>query len=376
MVDTTVLEKNFWLVLSNIILILIIWLSFIDAKRKPHVIKPKVKKNIGITCIFVFFLFAFWGSDWFHVAEFYPQLRAGQATHMENIYVWIAQNLATNYIVFRIIVWGACLLLIKLLFDRIEVQKDLLWLMFAIFGVVWCSYARVSLAMCLMYYGFAVLFKPYKHKYFSYIIAILAIGASYFCHKTALFGIILIMLATLVRKFNRNTIVIMLFSLPIIFILLKHFLSNYIFLDAIGENEMLDKTIVSAQGYLDSEKSIVGIGALLLKILERSAYILTGIISVFMVVKNKNIDRNPVINAFLRLDIFMVFISCLFLFNIGVNTSIIAERFFRFLFIPTGILIAYFWQIRYRMKLTRICYVLAILYSSYALLYSLYMFII
>ena len=376
MVDTIILEKNFWLVLSNIILILIIWLSFIDAKRKPHVIKPKIKKNIGITCIFVFFLFAFWGSDWFHVAEFYPQLRAGQATHMENIYVWIAQNLATNYLIFRIIIWGGCLLLLKLLFDRLDIQKDLLWLMFSVFGVVWCSYARVSLAMCLMYYGFAVLFKPYKHKYFSYIIAILAIGASYFCHKTALFGIILIMLATLVRKFNRNTIVIMLFSLPIIFILLKHFLSNYIFLEAIGENEILDKTIVSAQGYLDREKSSVGIGALLLKILERSAYILTGIISVFMVVKNKNIDRNPVINAFLRLDIFMVIVSCLFLFNIGVNTSIIAERFFRFLFIPTGILIAYFWQIRYRMRLTRICYVLAILYSSYALLYSLYMFII
>ena len=137
----------------------------------------------------------------------------------------------------------------------------------------------------------------------------------------------------------------------------------------------LGHSLSSAQGYMDRDAANVGIGALLLKFFERSSYVLTGILSLFLIVKDKKIIISPVINAFLRLDIFMVFFSCLFLFNIGINTSIIAERFFRFLFIPTGILIAFFWQIRYRMKLTRVCFWLAILYSSYALLYQLYMFI-
>ena len=71
----------------------------------------------------------------------------------------------------------------------------------------------------------------------------------------------------------------------------------------------------------------------------------------------------------------MVLISCLFLLDLGIDVSVIAERFFRFLFIPTGIIIAYFWQIRFCMKYTKLIYVLGIAYSSYALLYSFYMFI-
>ena len=181
--------------------------------------------------------------------------------------------------------------------------------------------------------------------------------------------------ATIIRKVNRYTIILFVLSIPFILVVLKNMVSELQFADADDINGTLSQSITSAQGYMGRDAGVAGIGALLLKILERTAYILTGILALLMIVKDKKINRSPVINAFLRLDIFMVFISCLFLFDLGIETSIIAERFFRFLFIPTGILIAYFWQIRYRMRLTKISFVLAILYSSYALLYSLYMYI-
>lgn len=367
-------ERTFGLVLSNVILMLIVYFCFKNAKKYPFIIFSKTNKLLGISSLFLFFLFAFWGNDWFHVAEFYPLLRAGDRTHMEDVYSWIAQNLAPNYLVFRTIIWGACLFLLKLIFDRFDIKKDLLWLMFSVFGAVWCSYARVSLAMCLMFYGLAVFFSPYKQKYLSYIIAITAISASYYFHKSALFGIIIVAFATIIRKVNRYTIILFVLSIPFIFVVLKNMVSELQFADADDINGTLSKSLTSAQGYMGRDAGVAGIGALLLKILERTAYILTGILALLMIVKDKKINCSPVINAFLRLDIFMVFISCLFLFDIGIETSIIAERFFRFLFIPTGILIAYFWQIRYRMRFTKISFVLAILYSSYALLYSLYMY--
>jgi hypothetical protein len=294
---------------------------------------------------------------------------------MEDVYSWIAQNLAPNYLVFRTIIWGACLFLLKLTFDRFDIKKDLLWLMFSVFGAVWCSYARVSLAMCLMFYGLAVFFSPYKQKFLSYIIAITAISISYYFHKSALFGIIIVVLATIIRKVNRYTIILFILSIPFILVVLKNTVFEIQYLDINDANGGFSQSLNSAQRYMGRDASIVGIGTLLLKILERTAYILTGILALLMIVKDKGINRSPVINAFLRLEIFMVSISCLFLFDLGINTSIIAERFFRFLFIPTGILIAYFWQIRYRMRLTKISFILAILYSSYALLYSLYMYI-
>lgn len=368
-------EKTIGLVFTNIILMLIIFWCFKDAKLYPYYIKSKTKKNLGVICIFLFFLFAFWGADWFHIAVFYPYLRAGERTHMEDIYQWIAQNVAPNYLIFRTIVWGACLLLVKLIFDRLDVQKDLLWFMFAVFGVVWCSYARVSLAMCLMYYGFALLFKPYKYKHLSNLIALSAILASYFCHKTALFGIAVIVLATLIRNFNRSSIILLVLSIPIVYMLLQNIISDYLLFDATGDNDSWNKSVLSAQGYMERETSAVGIGAILLKIMERSAYIVTGAMAAFMIMKDKRNTRSSIINAFIRLDIIMVLISCLFLLDLGINVSVIAERFFRFLFIPTGIIIAYFWQIRFCMKYTKLIYVLGIAYSSYALLYSFYMFI-
>lgn len=368
-------EKTIGLVFTNIILMLIIFWCFKDAKLYPYYIKSKTKKNLGVICIFLFFLFAFWGADWFHIAVFYPYLRAGERTHMEDIYQWIAQNVAPNYLIFRTIVWGACLLLVKLIFDRLDVQKDLLWFMFAVFGVVWCSYARVSLAMCLMYYGFALLFKPYKYKHLSNLIALSAILASYFCHKTALFGIAVIVLATLIRNFNRSSIILLVLSIPIVYMLLQNIISDYLLFDATGDNDSWNKSVLSAQGYMERETSAVGIGAILLKIMERTAYIVTGAMAAFMIMKDKRNKRSSIINAFIRLDIIMVLISCLFLLDLGINVSVIAERFFRFLFIPTGIIIAYFWQIRFCMKYTKLIYVLGIAYSSYALLYSFYMFI-
>lgn len=374
MIDTDTLEKSGALVLSNIILMLIVTCCFWDAKKIPYKIYCVEKKNIGIVCLFLFFIFAFWGADWFHMANFYPLLQSGHRTHMEDLYVWIAQNIAPNYLVFRSIIWGSCLLLLKLLFDRIDVKKDLLWLMFVVFGAVWCSYARVSLAMCLMFYGFATLFKPYKYKLLSYFIGILAIWGAYYCHKTALFGIVIVILATIIRKFNKYSFILLILFVPFVLILLQDFVSNIQFIDTKDVDSEWGQSMSSAQRYMDRDATNVGIGALMLKILERSAYILTGIESLLVTIKNKSLGSSPIINAFLRLEIFMLFFSCLFLLDLGIDTSIIAERFFRFLFIPTGILIAYFWQIRYRMKLTKICFILAILYSSYSLLYSLYMF--
>ena len=373
MLDYIGYEKTAGLVLFNIVLFIFALLCFTKAKKSPFYISSTGRKNFGIFLILIFFVFAFWGSDWFHVADFYPQLQAGNKTHMEDVYVWIAQNIAPNYIVFRIIIWGLCLFLTKLIFDRLDVSKDLLWFMFVIFGVIWCSYARVSLSMCLMFYGFSLLFNPYKHRLLSYVLGLMCICASYFFHKSALFGILVILISICVRKFNKKTIFLLVLSIPLLFYVLKSFLIEYLLIDVGSEGDMWDKSVMSAQSYMERDANAVGIGALLLKFLERSAYFLTCIISILAIIEKRK--RSPIIDAFMRLDIIMVLVSSLFLFNVGINTSIISERFFRFLFIPTTILVAHFWQNNYKPRLTKTCCYLGGAYSFYALLYSIYMFL-
>jgi hypothetical protein len=61
-------ERTFGLVLSNVILMLIVYFCFKNAKKYPFIIFSKTNKLLGISSLFLFFLFAFWGNDWFHVA--------------------------------------------------------------------------------------------------------------------------------------------------------------------------------------------------------------------------------------------------------------------------------------------------------------------
>ena len=103
------------LVFFNLLLLIAMFLLMRTALIKPYKV-PLLHKKWSIFLMFVFVLFAFWGSDWFHYLEVYPSLLYDDQSHIEAVYSWIAQNLSFGYISFRFIIWGSSLIVLFAIF--------------------------------------------------------------------------------------------------------------------------------------------------------------------------------------------------------------------------------------------------------------------
>ena len=70
---------------------------------KPAYVYPcnltKQSRNLGIFLIFTFTMFSFWGADWFGYIVEYESVRTFGSlhTHLEDVYVWIIENIAPTY---------------------------------------------------------------------------------------------------------------------------------------------------------------------------------------------------------------------------------------------------------------------------------------
>ena len=98
-------EQTAGLVLFNIVILLLLFFTLKEALEPPHMVSLAKYRFALFLCV-IFCVFSFWGTDWFHYLEKFPMLLSGEKGHMESIYVWIAQNLSPNYIIFRLIIWG------------------------------------------------------------------------------------------------------------------------------------------------------------------------------------------------------------------------------------------------------------------------------
>ena len=339
--------------------------------KPPHVVSSANRK-ITIFLMVIFVLVSFWGADWFHYLEGFPILKNGGNTHMEDVYILIAQNLSPNYLFFRAVVWGSSLFLFLHLLKRLSVSTNLAIFVFCSIYIIWFSYARATLAMILVYYGLSLFYKPYKNKVFSYIMAVLAIGCSFFFHKTALFAIAVSILVILSNKNERKIMTILLILYPLLVFLSSNYLTDFLSMDIEGDENMMGKNLSSGQNYLEAEQSIRGIGGLLLSFLEQCPYFILAYIS-FMYVRSKSYASCPNdIKAFVRLFFYTVFISSIFAFDLGANTRTIFVRFLRFAAMPAVVVLSYFISTRFCPRLTKVTYKIAFLGTLYATLYSLY----
>lgn len=370
MIEIIGTHKTAVLVLFNIIIAAWLFLLYFPAAKYPYVISPN-RNKFGIILILVFCIFAFWGNDWFHISNFYSLLQAGSRTHMEDIYVWISQNLAPSYLIFRLIVWGGALLFLRATIQRLPISPYLQWYMFVVFGLIWFSYARASLAMAMIFYGLTILCKPYRNKVISYVLGLSVIALSYYFHKSAVFGIGIVIVSLILRNLNRWMFLIPILLFPLLLVFIERTLTDFLMIDA---NEIeWTQSMSSAQSYLAKDNSQVGIGSFLQKLTERASYIAVA----WMCLKthlSSDYSKIPFeIRIYMKAMYLIVIVSVTFLFSFGVNTSVLSERFFRFSFIPTFILMAYFWQNDMFKKLAKWTLGFGIVGTLYAMLYSFYM---
>ena len=360
-----------FLVLIDIFVIFITFLCLKKSLRSPYVVSQfHYKLAIVLCCIFC--LFSFWGTDWFHYQESFPNLKMGYKISIEDVYVWIAKHLSPNYIFFRLVIWGSALILFLKIIERLSVSKELVLLFFGCIYIVWFSYGRVSLSMALLFYGFSLLNNPFKNKLMSYILGGAIILTSFYFHKSSIFGISATILVVIIQKYPQKFLLLLIVLYPIIIIILRSQITLFLLSDIAYSDNNLSDYMLSGQGYMNNDIINRGVGAKLQTLLEGIPYFLIAFIG-FKVLRSKLKQSIPYdIRSFVLLQIIIVVFSSVFAFDLGANTNLFYIRFLRFGGIPTAIVMAYLYQNRLYWKITRITVFIAALSMSYTLLYSFY----
>ncbi len=367
-------EPTTSLVLSNLILLVLIFLLLKSSLRLPYS-ATAFKRKCAIFLMFVFVLFAFWGSDWFHYFVGYKELLKGDSGHMEDVYVWIGQNMSRGYLSFRFIIWGCGLLFVLLTMKRLPIKKDLALLFFGTIWIIWFSYARVSLGLAMAFWGLATIVHPYKWKISSYILAFIAISCSFYLHKSVFILILSIIVTFLSFKFNNKFYILLLFiSVPLLVVFINNNVMLLFQFDVESSEGGLQQSVASAQYYLgqDSSSGTNGYGRFVGQILEPIPYVLL-VVQSLLLLQSSIINKIPrSLQYFIRLHLIIVIIAFIFIFNYEVNTSILFVRILRFAAIPSAILLSYYWYSNFYPKLTKWTFRFAILSTLYFVLYSIH----
>lgn len=415
-------RNNPELITINIIMLFVMWFTMRPAIHYADGVVSTKRLYLTLFMWFVFDLFAFWGSDWFHLYVAYQDIMKGDPI-VEKVYSWIARRLApNNYYLFRIIVWGTAQLLLWDSFKRLSISPHLVLALFVGIWLIWFSYGRVSLAMALVFWGITFYHQPHKIPVLPQIIGSIAILMSFFFHKSSIFLILVTFLAILTKRFNKIAFAICLIVFPILIRLISEEFVDAIMLTITDRFEDLDNYILKAQFYMDSEIESHGIGPMLGLFLEKIPYYLIAMLGLFAIYNDRsksgyqnnaavedaensigyekendsvnenddnekgetvNLDEDIVyqdycipedIKVFIRVLFYIVLLSSFLLFNINIssNTQVIYDRFIKFSMVPSAIVLAYLLDNYKYLRYAWWTYCLALFGTCYQMIYILY----
>ncbi|MBO4805937.1 MAG: hypothetical protein J5554_07830 [Paludibacteraceae bacterium] len=325
--------------------------------------------------LFSFVIFPFFNTDWFHYQGVFNAVKMGFPVHLEEVYVCLIDGVCNDYLTFRIIVWGSALILTLLIFKKLPISYDLALFFFGTIWIIWFSYARVSLAMAMTFLGGTLLASKKESFLMKVVGSFLLISAFYF-HKSAAFGIMVVVLALVLRQLKMNVIPILILLFPILLFMIQFYLGGFLVADIDEEENTMNAYMSVGQHYMEKSGAERGIAANIQRLLERFPYYYLSFM-IFKKYKEGGIKRVPsAIRFFMNVLFLIVYVSSLFFFDFGANLETIYGRFLRFAFIPATIVLTYFYEHeRFRSRIQTI-YKLAAFGTVYTLLYSFYISIV
>lgn len=151
----------------------------------------------------IFCLYAFWDTDYFTFRQAY-------FTDLEDfrdpLYYYIGEISFGSYTIFRLLIWGTALYLLKRTVDRFDISYNVAAYIFTIFFLLTFSYARVSLGMAMYFYGLSFLIKPnQENRFWSIVWGLIFVGCSYYGHRSLMALILLTPLAFV--KLNKKSFI-------------------------------------------------------------------------------------------------------------------------------------------------------------------------
>ena len=362
-----------FLVFTNIVFILFLFLytkpAFLTGSFSP--------KKIWVTFFlcFVFCLFSFWGADWFgYLAYFQRAASEGiNRVPMEDFYLWLLDKVCHNYLQFRVIVWGGALLFFILTIKRLQLNTGITLFFFCSIYLIIFSYARVSLAISMMCYGFSLLWeRDGRTNIFHALIGASIVFLSLYLHKSAILGIGAIVASFVLMKFKKKGVVLVLIAFPLAIYLMNTFFSDFFFELAEGDEGVLSTYAQAGSEHLEVKDEAFSIGGFIQKnILEQVPYYLLALCC-FLEIRKPSVVYSKSIKSFITLLFVIVVTSLLFVFDFGLDTSILFGRFLRFAQIPACIVLTYMYSNNIQKKLIKWVYSIGIFGVFFSLIYVFY----
>lgn len=348
----------------------IIFVVLRPAFKPPFKLK-KSSRIIGIGLILLFCLFPFWAGDYFHSRDTFLNIKYGGLSHFESVYVWIINNVATSYFMFRLIVWGAALTILLLAYKRIGFSFDLALFFFGALYLPLFSYARASLAMAILLLGLSFFYVPLaKSKVLSTVLGLVVISCSFFFHRSAVIGIFAVLMAFFLKENSKKKTLLLLTLIPIGVMLLSTLLDNVLMLDLDTVDEVMNNKIDSYMGRDAAEK---GIARKLSDFLTRAPMFISAILYIVLVIKG-DYQRFTIPERAVASYMFCIMLIAFgFSLNHGYNTYVFYYRTINYALPANALFLTSIKGRKLGGPLFKVIYIMALAAACYSLLYSTYM---
>ena len=332
-------------------------------------LNPRFVNNTKIrwSCflLLIICLTPFYCGDFFHYFEWYEKtlkfpLGEEGVNNMELVYNYLIHNTYKSYILFRLVIWGVSIYMLLRIPGVLGINKNLFLYVYMSSAIVVFCYGRVSLAITMMFLGLAVLLHGNK------LLGLLLIIISFYFHKSALFGILMICIAILLGKISKARLTFGLLSIPLIIILIKISIAHFLIVDA-DSNTTLNVSM--GQRYLSEDSTFNGFGINISYWLNYFLSFMWILMFIKCTIKGYYFNWPKHIRIFANTSFLITIVSTLMLLA---STRILQVRFIEFAFIPSAIMLCYCKIKGILPQFTQYVYNAGLAFGAYTIIYITY----
>lgn len=276
-------------------------------------------------------MFPLYSGDYKHYYEKLLLFKQYGFTDLEFVYGYVISFVDLQYFLFRLIIWGSALCILRFLFKRFTPLNNLTLAFFVVWGILFYAYPRVSLALSIFFLGFSFFAKPVQNQCWGYLFGLILIIASTLFHKSIIELVILIPFS-LIKLTKKRLLLYLMGVLICVFILNK-----YIF----NISDVMQS--LNGMEYFSMETYDYSIGK---KIVNLSLQIPI-ILLIIIIIRKYVFDRKITIDAsaipFVSMITLIFLLSLMWMFC-NIQSQVLFYRTLYMVFIPLAIVLAYLYK--------------------------------
>ena len=274
-------------------------------------------------------LYGVYAGDWIHYKEKLLYYIYYQETDLEFVYSLILSIVGNNYLLFRLMVWGGALLTLCALFYRLPINRFRVLGFYAIWGILFFAYARVSLGLSIFFYGLSFWLYPVnRNKILGYTWGAICIISSCFFHKSIIE--LCLLLPFVFIPISKHKFVLYCI-IGLFFIEIVNYLTQYIDVLLLG---------IEGSDYFFKGASSLTVGEKIVNLSTRFPLFLLLFYLTYTLLWNDQIKKLPIfVHRYFALIIYIVLVSLVFYFS-NIESKVFYYRTLYMVFIPLSIILS------------------------------------